>query len=134
MSLRDVIADNLAWAAQFLDDEQLLVTVTHKAWTGQAAEGGTPTYATISRKAVVTKKQTLVRSGGREILSQHQLFFPEPLTDTTPIDPVRYPRTNPVDPNDVFILPDGTKGVVIPVDGFYDSQTSRSFYQSVYLG
>lgn len=130
--IRDLISDGVALANDILDDGGALETVTHKAWTGQTRDG-TESYATITREALVIKKQRLVQSAGQMVQSSHTLYFFSPLTDTASSDAVRYPRTNPIDPQDKFILPDGTKGVVVPVEGLYDPLIHRSYYQEVVL-
>lgn len=107
--------------------------MTHKIWKGQDYEG-TPDYAVVVRKALVERKQKLVRNmtTGQEEMSQHYIGIIEEITPTTPN--TGFVRTNPVDVNDVFVLPDGTTGPILVVDGFFDGGTGVPFYSQIFLG
>lgn len=130
MSLADVIRGSIATARAIT--LPLHVTVTHKAWTGQNFEG-TPTFSSVDRKALVERKQKLVKTmSGTEEMSSTYIGIIEEIAPTTAAP--GYVRTNPVDVNDVFVLPDGTTVNVLAVDGFFDGGTGAPFYSQVYAG
>ena len=134
MSLADILRSGIATARTIT--LPLHVTVTHKAWTGQDYEG-TPTYDNnnlgTQRLALVERKQKLVRSmSGTEEMSSTYIAFIEEVAPTTPT--AGFTRTNPIDVNDVFTLPDGTTGPVLAVDGFFDGGTSVPYYSQIWLG
>lgn len=130
MSLADILRNGIATARTIT--LPLHVIVTHKAWTGQDFEG-TPTYVSTSRLALVERKQKLVRSmSGTEEMSSTRIDFIEEVAPTTPT--AGFTRTNPIDVNDVFTLPDGTTGPVMAVEGFFDGGTGVPFYSTVFLG
>jgi len=106
------------------------VTVTHKAWVGQTYDG-TPTYVSVDRLALVERKQTLVKTAnGTEDTSNTYIGIIEQITPITPN--AGYTRTNPVDLQDHFIIPDGTEVTVMAVDGFFDGGTGVPLYSQVY--
>lgn len=130
MSLADDVREGIAIARE--ETLSLHVWVTHKAWRGQTYDG-TAVYQSKRRLALVERKQKLVRAmSGTEEMSSAYIGFIEPVAPTIPLP--GQVRTNPVDVNDVFILPDGTTGPVLAVDGFFDGGTGKPFYSQVYLG
>lgn len=131
MSLADVIRGGIATARRIT--LSLHVDVTHKVWKGQTYEG-VPDFAIVVRKALVERKQKLVKNmtTGQMEMSEHYLAFIEPIAPTTAN--AGQTRTNPVDVNDVFVLPDGSTGPIITVDGFFDGGTGVPYYTQVYLG
>lgn len=130
MSLADTIRAGIATARGLT--LPLHVDVVHNAWTGQDSRGDA-SYVTTTRKALVERKQQLVRSiAGTQEMSKSYIAFLEEIEPTSPI--VAGTRTNPIDVNDVFILPDGSTGPVLAVDGFFDGGTGVPYYSQVYLG
>lgn len=131
MSLADILRNGIATARAIT--LPLHVTVTHHAWIGQDFEG-TKLFTSVDRLALVERKQKLVRNlaTGQEDTSQTYIAFIEELAPTTPN--AGFTRTNPVDVNDEFTIPDGTRGPVMAVDGFFDGGTGVPFYSQAYLG
>ncbi len=129
MSLADIIRSGIATARSIT--LPLHVNVTHRAWTGQDFEG-TATYVSTVHKALVERKQKLVHSlqTGQEDMSSDYIGILEEIAPTTAN--AGYVRTNPVDVNDRFILPDGRDVSVMAVDGFFDGGTGVPFYTQVY--
>lgn len=106
------------------------VTVTHRAWIGQTFDG-TPTFVDKQYKALVERKQTLVKTmTGTEDTSNTYIAILEQIAPT--VANPGYVRTNPVDVNDHFVIPDGTEVTVMAVDGFFDGETGVPFYSQVY--
>ena len=121
------IADNL------LKSFGLECDITHRAYTGQNGYG-TETYAdAVTRKAVVdyTRKQRLVE--GKLITVVATVTILEAVTangaTTNP------PRSEPIDPRDIIVLPDGTTGPIHSVpDSVVNPATGRPFLNTIYLG
>lgn len=131
MSLADILRNGIATARSIT--LPLHVTVTHVAWTGEAYDGA-PITAAKMYKALVDKKQRLVRNQqGQEVMSTCAIYVLEEIAPTTPILSTN-PRSNPVDPRDKFICPDGTTGPIVSVDGFFDGGTGVPYYSQIYLG
>jgi len=103
--------------------------VTHRMWVGQNGFGA-PIYEEALRDMVVERKQRLVqRPDGKEVLSKHLL------THVGPIPPNGAAgRQEPVDPRDVFVLPDGTTGPSLATEGIVDKGTGAPFLHQVWLG
>ena len=130
MSLADIIRNGIATARTIT--LPLHVTVTHRAWIGQNFEG-TPTFIDTPRLALVERKQKLVKTmNGTEEMSSTYIGIIEEIAPTTAN--AGYARTNPVDVNDKFVLPDGTEVSVMAVDGFFDGGTGVPFYSQAYAG
>lgn len=109
------------------------VTVTHKVWISQAQDGS-PNFTSKERLALVEKKVRLVKDpSGRLVQSTAAVYLLEEVPPTAAAS-ASSPRTNPVDPRDVFVLPDGFTGPIVAVDGFFDGGTGVPFYSRVYLG
>lgn len=130
MSLATVLKKGIATARKVT--LSLHVTVTHHAWVGQTFDGS-PSYVDVNRLALVERKQRLVKTmDGTEAMSTAYVGIIEEVAPTTPN--VGFTRTNPVDVNDTFTLPDGTTAPVLAVDGFFDGGTGVPFYTQVWLG
>lgn len=128
MSFADILRNGIALARGIT--LPLHVTVTRKAWTGQTFDG-VPTYATTTPKALVEFKQSRVRTKeGVEVISRAYVAFLEELPATAAAEP----RENPVDTRDIIILPDGSTGPILAVDGFLDGGTGVPFYSQIFLG
>lgn len=106
------------------------VTVTHKVWISQAQDGS-PTFTSKQRVALVERKVRLVKdASGRLVQSTAAVYLLEQVAPTSTTSP----RSNPIDPRDVFVLPDGTVGPIVAIDGFFDGGTAVPYYSRVYLG
>lgn len=130
MSLADIIRNGIALARTIT--LPLHVTVTHHVWVGQSFDGSV-IFVDAPRQALVERKQKLVKTmQGTEEMSSAYIGIIEEITPTSPN--AGYVRTNPVDVNDKFTLPDGTLVDVMAVDGFFDGGTGVPFYSQVYAG
>jgi hypothetical protein len=75
----------------------------------------------VSRRAVITRKQKMVKTASGElIMSTSQIV----LLDSAVV----------VNEFDVFTLPDGTTGPVLTTDGYIPADTSHPVLTQVYLG
>lgn len=130
MGLQDVIRSAVRVAD--VVTKELQVTVAHHAWTSADATG-LPTYASpVNRKAIVESRSRLMRdNAGQEIVASHRVIFLG-----TPAANGAANRREPIDPRDKLVLPDGTTGQIVAVNGFPDSGTSsgaRNFTYEVWL-
>jgi hypothetical protein len=118
MGLMDVVRSAVAVANTLTADLQ--ANVTHEVF--QHADGaGTGDYVKVTRPALVTRKQQMVRSSnGEMVLSSAQVVF----LDAGVV----------INEFDRIILPDGTGGPILTTDGFVDSGTGHPISTQVYLG
>jgi len=110
----------------------LQAPVEHHAWISEDRRGE-PTFAPlIIRQAIVERKQRLIRAAdGRVIAVNTKLTFPRPIEANGAAD-----RREPIDPRDKFVLPDGTTGPVLNVEGIVDPDTltGAGYMVEVWLG
>jgi len=118
MGLLDTVRAGVAIANQLTTDLQ--ATVTHRVFVSSGGSGSSQ-YTNVSRKALVTRKQRLVRSSSGDMsMSQAQVVFLDPGVVVKEFDKI--------------ILPDGTTGPILNTDGFVDAVTGRPILTQVYLG
>lgn len=128
MGLADVVRAGVAIAAS--TTKSLQVEIQHWPWIG-ADVTNMPLFGTpIARSALVEQKQKLLRaSTGENVLAT---------TKVTLLDPVKADgatgRREPVDPRDKIVLPDGTEGPIVAVEGLVDPGTNLPYLLEVYLG
>lgn len=104
--------------------------VTHYTWI-RSDDAGAPVYdPPIKRIAIVDMQQKDYRtSSGEMIVTAAYIGILEPIT------PHGAPgRKEPVDPNDVFVLPDGTSGPIVDIGGFISGETDRPLFSEIWLG
>lgn len=104
--------------------KSLQVTVSHYPWLGQEGSGA-PIFPTtpLLRVCLYERKQRRVATrSGREVVSEHQLTFLEPIAPNGATG-----RQEPIDERDKFVLPDGTTGPILRVEGFADAGTPLNF-------
>lgn len=108
----------------------LQATVMHAAWTG-SDDYGAGSYATpVARRAIVDQQQHEHRTrSGELVATQAYIGFLEPIAPNGAAG-----RTEPIDPNDVIILPDGTSGPIVDISGFIDAGTGRPLFSEVWIG
>lgn len=110
--------------------------VVHKAWIGQD-NYGEPNYADQSLgsdggplKAVVELKQSLrALPNGTTVLTKARVTFTEPV----PVNGTAG-RTEPIDPRDLIVLPNGITGSIVDIVGTVDPETSEPYTVEVWLG
>ncbi len=108
----------------------LQVDVAHYAWTSQDGYGK-PTYASAKTyPAIVTRTQRLIRTQtGHEVMSRASLEFLQ-----LPKANGASNRTEPIDTRDKLVLPDGTTGPILDVNGLLDPTTEHPFGVTVWIG
>ena len=128
MGLADLVRKGVAIANSNTSDLQDEVTL--EAWIGDDSHGK-PQFATpIAIKAIVEKKQQLVRlSTGQEVQQQTKVTFLEPVTPNGAAE-----RREPIDPRDRIVLPDSSTGPILGVVGMLDSGTHAPYMLEVSLG
>lgn len=128
MGLADVIRAGVATAKALTLDLQ--VSVTHTPWIGQDTNGAMIPGPTATLKAIVERKQRMVRTpSGQEVLSQYYVAFLEQVAPNGAAG-----RTEPIDVKDALVLPGGVTGPILSIVGFYDAGTGYPFFTEVYLG
>src|SRR6266699_3335497 len=132
MGLADTIRTGVATANNVT--ATLQVTVLHKPWIGEDGYGKDVFVTTaLARKALVSQdRKPLYTATGKLIMTTAYLAFLKPIPPTMPN--TGQVRTNPVDPRDIFILPDGTTGPIVKSSGFLDAGTGKPFLNEVWLG
>lgn len=119
------VADNVTKSVQ--------ITVQQHAWTGQDAFGEA-SYVVAPYRAILEAKQQLHRrADGKIVETSHKLTILEDVADVAPLDP-ESPRVNPVDPRDVWGMPDGSIAATMDVAGVQNPETGAPFCLEVMLG
>ena len=128
MGYDDLIRDGIALARSLTLDLQ--PSLNWLRWQSQDSFG-TPTYAaTVAVRAIVERVNRLIKlSDGREVMITSRIYILEPLTALAASG-----RRNPIDERDIFVLPDGTSGPIVDIDGLIDAGTNAPYYHQVYLG
>jgi hypothetical protein len=118
MALDDIIRSAVATVNSVTTSAQ--VTITHYARTGQD-KYNKPAYAAgVARLAFVVKKlRQIVTKDGDSGVSQAQVVFTYPVA---------------IAKEDKLVLPDGTTGSIIDIDGVYDPDTNLVYNPIVELG
>lgn len=129
LALDKIVRDAVALADSIT--KSLQPTVAHSAWTGQDVFG-TATYATaVNRDAIVEYKirDKLQSSTGKVIQSQALITIIGPITANGASG-----RVEPIDSRDKIVLPDGTTGPIIDVEGIVDPITNKPYMYQIWIG
>jgi len=115
----DIIRDAVALADSLTSTVQ--DTVKHYAWAGETSLDGAQYPSFVERKAIVEKKQRMMRlENGKEVLVQASIFFPRPVPATM---------------KDKFVLSDGTTGPIVNgPNGLMDPDKQAPYYREIWLG
>lgn len=114
--------------------KSLQVDVTFEGWIGDDGFGSQTWAAPVTLKAIVELKERLrtVTSTGQIVMTKAQITLLQPVPNTAPN--VGEQRIQPIDPRDIFTLPDGTTGPIIDVEGMFDPGTNAPYFAQVWLG
>lgn len=128
MSLLTILRSGIKQARSITLDLQPVIQ--HKAWIGQNVYGE-PVYApAISRNAIVNVENHLHHTSSGEVVDTAAY-----VAILEPIKPNGTPgRQEPIDGRDLIILPDGTTGPIVSIEGFFDAETKRPMFSEVWLG
>ena len=108
----------------------LQATVQHYAWISDDGFGTNSYAAAVPRQAIVEEKQRLIRQGdGQYMLSRAKVTFIFPIPANGAAK-----RQEPIDPRDKIVLPDGTTGPIIDIEGVVDPDTGKPYISEVWLG
>lgn len=121
MGLLDTVRSAVAVADALTRDLQ--ATVVHTAATLPQDARGEPTApaSPVSRPAIVEMKQHVVKTtGGQMVTSKAKVTFLDAAVVVGLLDKI--------------VLPDGTTGPILDVEGFVDRGTGRPILNEVYLG
>jgi hypothetical protein len=108
----------------------LQVDVIHHPWIGSLSDGMASYGLATVRRAIVEAKQEQVRTfTGEEATSRAMVTIIGPVEDNGAAG-----RREPIDPRDRLILPDGTTGPILDVQGLVDAGTGRPYMYQIALG
>lgn len=111
-------------------EDGLQCEIPHHAWTGYTDAHGTSSYADpVTRTGLFTQKNRQIERDGRLIQTRAVITFLEPFAANGASG-----RSEPIDPRDVFDLPDGSKGQIVDVEGLTDPSTSLPYFCRVWFG
>ena len=106
------------------------VPVVHHPWTGQDVEGAATYGDPVTRYAVVEYKTKQFPTGSAQLqLVRAVIFFMDQIEANGAEG-----RIEPLDTRDKLVLPDGTTGPILSVDGVADPSTTHPYYYAVSLG
>ena len=128
MGLLDVLQNNIALADSLTADLQ--DEVTHEAWIGQNFDGK-PIYAeSVTRSAIVERKQRLIKTADdHEVMSTHYIGFLRPIDPNGTAD-----RQEPINPRDRITLSNDSTDPIISLDEFMDRTFDRPMYTQIFIG
>jgi len=110
--------------------DPLQVTVQHHPWVSDNTAGEPQFGDPVARRALVERKRRLIRTEERrELIMVTLVTFIGPVTANGSPN-----RDEPIDPRDKVVLPDGTTGPILDVQGLLDPLTSRPYLYEVALG
>jgi hypothetical protein len=132
MALRDTIAKVVAIAN--IITKNLQGDVSHYPWIAQNAFGSVSQQAPFGQpilRTAIIEQQARWRQmpNGNMVFTYAHLIFLEPFEH---IDAPN--RKNPIDPRDRLILPDGSTGPIVDVDGLHNPGTKSPYFCEVWLG
>lgn len=109
----------------------LQVSVTHAPWTGPGTDGTGAWGTAATRAAIVDDNYRQHRlPTGETVACAAQVILLEPVTANGATG-----RREPIDPRDVFTLPNGHTGPVVDTpSGLLDPTTGRPYMAVVILG
>lgn len=120
-SLADLVRNAVATADILISSLQ--VVVSHSHYSGQDAYGSVTYLPSVPRRAVVDMSSQQLRTSSGELVRVKAR-----VTFTQPLNP-------PVDSRDRIILPDGSTGPIVNVEGgVVDPLTNRPFETEVWIG
>jgi len=123
--IRDVVANVNELTATFQ------CSVEHWAWQG-LLDDDSPDFgsAPIVRQAIVEASPSNMGAASGDVVDyRHHIVF------LTPIEPHGASgRTEPIDARDKFVLPDGSSGPIVRINGPVDETTRGRYVTEVWLG
>lgn len=131
MALADIVRGQIANLSNIV--QSFKGTTQYSAWVGQNGAGGDEYATAIPVEAIISlKKEQRFTPSGAPVMTVATLLILDPMADTAPN--TGQTRQQPVDPRDVFVLPDGSTAPIIESSGLMDPATSRGFTGKVVLG
>lgn len=126
--LADVVRAGVAVAHTIT--QTLQVGVSLARWQGQYAFGAVTYAAATDYPALVEYKVRLHETAsGKLVQTRAKVTF---LTVIPPNGAAN--RTEPIDSRDRIVLPDGTTGPIVDVEGLVDPGTERVYMSEVWIG
>lgn len=128
MALDDIIRGAVATAHNLTTSLQ--PTVTHYAWIGQDAFGAKSYAPPVILPALVEQRLREHKTGsGTTVMTRAKVSF---LKIVPPNGAAG--RTEPIDPKDKIVLPDGTSGPIVDVEGLIDPDSLCPYLPEVWIG
>jgi hypothetical protein len=126
------LADDVREAVATIDEEtkDLQAVVLWYPWIRDDGMGKKIYGGPIPLDAIVNKMSKLVKTAnGQEVVATTYIGI---LEEVAPNGAPK--RHEPIDERDKFVLPDGTSGTILKVDGLIDAGTNAPYFSEVYLG
>lgn len=131
MGLSATIAAAIATARRVTLDLQ--PTVVLYQWLGQDTYGKDEYADPKNIRAIVSYETKAIKTGeGKEESSVAYVAILEPVPNVTTNE--SYVRMNPVDHRDKLMLPNGTTGPILKVNGFSNGETGVPYFSEIWLG
>lgn len=130
MGFASLIRSSISLANSLTEDLQVLVQ--HKRWIGMD-DFGQDIYDEIlvDRRALVENKPGMrKRADGSEVIYRTSVTFIGPVAALDGVTD----RSEPFDLRDFIVMPDGTTGPILEVNGLLDPVTGKPYMYQVMLG
>lgn len=118
MAFDDLIRSGVALANTLTTSLQ--ANVQHSSWLGNDMDGDDVYSDPISRPALIEQRQRLHQTKSNElVLTRAKISFLVPTS---------------INSNDRIILPDGTTGPIVDIEGLLDPTTNLPYLPEVWIG
>lgn len=131
MAIRNILAAGVKIISKQVDDDK--ADVSRQAWIGDNGSGVDEFAPADTVRCIVSRKTRTVRTSTGQLASiVATLTILDPLPPTTAN--AGKTRVQPVDPRDIFTLPDGTTAPVVDLGGPFDPVENSTYIITVMLG
>jgi hypothetical protein len=132
MALNDTIAKVVGIANKVTKDLQ--GAISHYPWIAQNAFGSVQSQSPFGQPII---RNGIIQQQGRwrQIANGNMVFTYAHIVFLEPFAHIEAPnRKNPIDPRDRLVLPDGTTGPIVDIDGLFNPGTKSPYFCEVWLG
>lgn len=131
MALDSVIRSAIATANTITRSLQSEVVI-HR-WIGQDGFGNNTYAAPLPVLAIVEQKQRLRVVSSGPVTQTIQTIGTVQILEVVPPHGATG-RSEPIDSRDRIVLPDGSSGPIVDIEGMIDPTTSRPYFAEIWLG